>query len=285
MTDLYIPPGCTTMDKVKEEPQMRLGLQGPPGCGKTWLALTFPNPIVANFDRGLIAHYGRSDVIEVPFYEGKFVDSIHPRDGAMAPPNRRDAFLKWLATEGRKLSPAQTLVLDNNKQIQQAFHTQYKINPVITKKGGENEFAEWNLKIEYYNDIARVLKELACDIIFICHETPDRNMDGSLNGLNRPLVSGQIGDGIAADYTDWYRILALPKPTSDTWDKFIARFGKTYTLKAVQDSTPNDSVYLLQTQSDNTFNAKTSLVNVPRFILASYSSISQYKRKQQPKEL
>lgn len=280
-TGLYIPPGCETLDKAKTDPQIRLGLQGMPGCGKTWLALTFPNPIVANFDRGLIGHRGRSDVIEVPFYDGKFVDSIVKRDGLQGPPNRKDALSIWLSKEATKLSAQQTLVLDSNKQIQNEYHVWYKMNPVISKSGKENDFAEWNLKINYFNDLGTSLKELKCNVIYICHETPDRDKEGNLTGMNRPLVSGQIGDAIASDYTDWYRVIAVAKPADE---EMATRFKKKFMVNDSQllewkKSTPNDTIYMCQTQSDDICKCKTSLVNVPKFILASHESISKYMRK------
>lgn len=49
MSELYIPPGCTTLDKI-EDSQIRVGIQGPPFSGKTTAALTFPNPVAASFE-------------------------------------------------------------------------------------------------------------------------------------------------------------------------------------------------------------------------------------------
>ena len=62
MAEQYIPKGAVSLNTITVKPQIRLGLQGYSGTGKTWAALTFPNPIVLNLDRGLGAHTGRSDV-------------------------------------------------------------------------------------------------------------------------------------------------------------------------------------------------------------------------------
>ena len=77
--EIYKPSGSINLSESQTKPQIRLGIQGPPGSGKTWAALTFPNPVIINLDRGLGAHAGRSDVIDVPFYSGSFVDKIIPR--------------------------------------------------------------------------------------------------------------------------------------------------------------------------------------------------------------
>ena len=282
MSDIYKPNGCSVLSDIPADPQIRVGFQGPPGVGKTTAALTFPNPIVLNIDRGLGAHGHRSDVIEVPFWNPKFVDSIVPRSGANCPPNRRDALLKWLKTEGMKLSPTQTLILDSNTQIQNAYHAEYNVNPVIAKSGKVDDFAEWKYKLTFYDELMMWLKTIPCNVVYICHETPDRDKTGELNGMVRPLLTGQFADQLASHMTDWFRCLAFAKPTSDKLPKFKELFKLTDQqvtewLKTGADQT----VYVWQTQCDErAMSVKTStLFNAPKYILADYSSLNKYKRK------
>lgn len=281
-TTIYKPTGCVSLAETLTDPQIRLGIQGSPGSGKTWEALTFPNPIVANFDRGLIAHQGRSDVIEVPFWNGTFCDSIHKRDGIMAPPNRKDAWLVWLAKEASKLVREQTLVVDSNRQIQNAYHTQYKLNPVISNKGKDNKFAEWTQKIDYFAELGTMYKSLKCDVVYICHETEDVDADtGAPNGSVKPMLSGESGRSIASDFTDWFRALAIAKPVSDDAKK---RAKDKYhlsdeTLKEWINSTSNETIYIWQTQFDEVCKCKTSLVGAPKYVIAHYSTFAKYKRK------
>ena len=280
--EIYVPPGLLSLDKIPADPQLRVGLQGPPGVGKTWEALTFPNPIVLNIDRGLGAHVGRSDVIEVPFYDPKFVDSIVKRSGTQAPPNRKDALLVWLNNVGMKLRPHQTLVIDSNTQIEVSFHSEYKLAPVITKSGKVDDFAEWNLKKEYFGELMAMLKSLPCHVVYIAHETADRSKDGELNGMVRPLLTGQFGDQLASHFTDYFRCHAYAKPTPDRMTKFQEVFKlDAAAVKEWLASTPNETIYLWQTQADEkAASVKTStLVGAPKFVLADYKTFGKYKRQ------
>lgn len=281
MSDIYTPPGCTTLAEIKEQPQLRLGLQGPPGSGKTWAALKFPNPIVLNIDRGLVSHFGRKDVIEIPFYNPSFVDKIVPRSGLSCPPNRKDAILKWLASEGQKLTSNQTLIIDSQTQLQNAFHAEYRINPVITKSGRIDDFAEWNLKVIYFGELMEWLKTLKCNVIYICHETADRDKTGELNGMVRPLLTGQFADQLASHFTDWFRALTYTKPTKDTVEKAKEFFKiDDATFKEWSDNSDNETFYVWQTQSDSVAkHIKTSLVRAPKLVVANPSVFDKYKRK------
>lgn len=280
MSDIYIPSGCQSLADIKDQPQLRLGLQGPPGVGKTWAALRFKNPIVLNIDRGLVAHQGRSDVIEIPFYNPSFVDKIVPRSGMSCPPNRKDAILKWLATEGQKLTNIQTLVIDSQTQLQNAFHAEYRINPVITKSGKIDDFAEWNQKVVYFGELMEWLKSLKCDVIYICHETADRDKTGDLNGQVRPLLTGQFADQLASHFTDFYRCHAWAKPTKDKLEKFKEFFNlNDEQVKSWLSSGTDATMYLFQTQSDQIAKSiKTSLVNAPKYVLADPNVFQTYKR-------
>lgn len=279
---LYIPSGSYTLDKETEQPQIRLGIQGYPKTGKTWSALTFPNCIVADLDRGLGAHYGRSDIIVVPFYDGKFCDKLVPRDGIQNPPNRRDAILKWLGTEAIKITKQQTLVFDGGTSLQNAFHIQYNLNPVISRSSGKvDSFAEWGLKIEYFGQIVELLKGLSCNVVYLCHEIPDRATDGSLNGQVRPLLSGQFGDQLASHFTDWFRQWAVAKPNKEKEQAFLDKicFGDKELFKEFMQ-TEGEVIYMWQTLSDDMSKCgSSSLVGQPKFVLANFSTFAKYKRK------
>lgn len=282
MSELYIPKGCTTLDKSTFSFQIRLGIQGYPNTSKTWAALTFPNPIVLNMDRKLGAHVGRTDVIETPMWYPPFVDSIVMRDGALAPPNRKDAVLKWIGTEGMKLSENQTLIVDGSTQLQNAFKAQYDLNPEIEAKSGKiNKYGQFTQKITYFTDIFETLKSLKCHVVYICHETGARDDDGEMTTGVRPLLSGQMGDQMAGHFSDWFRALAIAKPlTDDRKAKMKAAFNLTdERVKEWCASTDNETIYLWQTQSDEVAKCGTSLLNAPKLILANYKEYAKYQRK------
>lgn len=281
MSELYIPPNVQSLQNMKDT-QIRLGLQGPFKSGKTWDALTFPNPIVLNLDRGLGAHVGRADVLEIPFYNPSFVDSIVRRSGTQAPPNRRDAVTKWLSTEGMKLTAEQTLVIDGQTGLQNAFEAEYNVAPVYTKQGNIDDFAVWRMKVEYFGELCESLKALHCNVVYICHETPDRDSKGNLNGGVRPLLTGQFADQLGSHFTDWFRKITYSKPTTpEAATKAKAFFGiDDATLKEWCAHSSTATLYVWQTMPDELCKCGTSsLVNAPKYILAHYSSFAKYKRK------
>lgn len=285
---MYKPDYMTVLSQEKQRPQIRLGLQGPPKSGKTWAALTFPNPVVLNLDRGLGAHNHRSDVFEVPFYKPEFCDKLvqrNPSAGANkpSPPNKKDAILKWLQTEALKLEVDQTLVVDGSTGLESAHDTQYNLEPWITNKGKVDEWGIYKSKNGFFSDICDALKALRCDVVYICHETPDRDKDGNLNGGVRPLLAGQAGDKLASHFTDWFRCHTFAKPRGDEQiKKALAYFNITSeTFKQWSEKSPTDTLYLWQTMADEVAKCgTTTLVNCPKYILADYTSFLQHRRQQ-----
>lgn len=282
VVEIYKPKNSFTLAETTIEPRKRVGFQGPPFSGKTTAGLTFPNPVVMSYDKKLEAHIGRSDVIEVPFWNPKFVDSIVQRDGVKSPPNRKDATLVWLSTEGQKLTPNQTLLVDGGTAVQTAFHMQYALNPKLTRDGSEDGFAEWRQKTIYFGELVMALKSLSCNVVYICHETPDRDKKGELNGQIRPMLTGQFGDELASHFTDWFRCMTIPKPSPEKWDAFKAAFLLDDTMaKEWVASTPKEhaTIYVWQTQSDAIVKCGTSsMFNAPKYVLAHYNTFERYKR-------
>lgn len=284
--EIYTPPKTLNLSQDTARQQVRLGIQGYPKTGKTWSALTFKNPIVMNLDRGLGAHAGRSDVIDVPFYDGAFCDSIIKRNGVKTPPNRRDAITIWLSTEGMKLTTNQTLIVDGGTVLENSFHTQYALSPVFSRSSGEEDkFAQWRLKNDYFAEVFELLKSLKCDVVYLSHEAQDRNDKGDLNGQVRPILTGQFGDKMAGYCTDWFRQWAIAKPISaDEKLSFLQKtaFKNQTLMDEMISSTPPDNrtIYLWQTSSDGIAKCGSStLINPPHFIIASFKSFEKYGRK------
>lgn len=278
---LYLPPGCQPLSAIKSLPQIRVGLQGYGGTGKTFAALTFPNPIVVNLDRGLGAHVGREDVIEVPLYDAAYCKTIDPN---FEPSRKKDLLLTWLEKHGSKLTAEQTLVWDGNTPTQNAYHVWYEANKhrFLTNQGKINEFAEWNQKIPYYSTMFDMFKSLPCHVVFICHEV-DKKEGGKYAGKVRPLLTGQMGDELVSHFTDFFRqhVSSKPKDVNAVPDDTLKLWGMNRTeFKAMLDSFKGESVYYWQTQSDDIFDGKTSsMVNPPRFVPATYESFVKYRRK------
>lgn len=284
MTEIYKPAGWLSLAEITEAPLIRLGIQSPPGKGKTYSALTFPNPVVLDFNKGCGAHIGRPDVIPLPFWDGSFVDKIVKRSGSLNPPNKKDAIIKWLNTEGMKLKPSQTLVADSLTEIGASFHTEYSINGApTTSKGADDKWDEWKKKDAWYTLLMESIKCLPCNFILITHEVVEWDKQGELTGRCKPILTGAGGDKIVGDFTDWFRQHVAAKPQSP---EAVERFKKKYFLndaqyKEIIESTPSDhsSVYMWQVVPDENFELKTSsLFNPPKFVVANYTSFLKYKR-------
>jgi hypothetical protein len=280
---LYIPQGAETLEHLVL-PQFRIGIQGPAGEGKTHSSLTFPNPVLCNFNRGHGAHIGRKDVLDVPFYNDSFVDKQFPKKTGF-PSNRKDAFLSWSKKEAPKLTPLQTLVIDSGTDVEKAFHTQEALEPSYSDKGKLDKFAVWRNKINYFNDISTALKNLECSLIWISHETKDRNDDGELNGKIKPLLSGQSGDTLLNEFTDWFRQMSGDKKVVDKITPEILKLWGFKTVKEYQDMQDlfdGNSIYFWQTESSDTVTCKrSSFINMPRFVPAYYSVLCKYLRQNQ----
>lgn len=278
---IYTPPGCISLDQIKDIPQIRLGIQGFPGTGKTWAALTFPNVIVANLDRGLGAHQGRSDVIDVPLYDMGYCKTVNPGHKGLG--SVKDTLMMWIEHEGRKLSPEQTLVWDGCSTTQKAYHKWVDENKLtaafLSKDGKFDARKEWGFKIKYFDELFEALKGLKCHLVFLTHETEKKEEDGGYRGKIRALLSGQSGDQMVKEFTDWFRQLSMDKPKDFNEDKPLWGMNKSQ-FKEMCDSFSGNTVYFWQTEGDDLFDAKrSSLVNAPRFMPASYKSFQQYRRK------
>lgn len=268
--NIYIPKGAQSLDKITTRPQIRLGLQGYAGTGKTWSALTFPNPIVLNLDRGLGSHMGRADVLEVPFYDPSFSNLNTLKENMIA----------WIEKDGSKLTVEQTLIVDGNTSIQNAYHRWWKANQYnyMTKSGQVDDFAQWRLKKDYFAEILENLKYLKCNVIYIMHETAQKDKEGGYSGKIRPLLTGQFGDEIINHFTDCFRQHAMEKPKSPTLQSWGCKTQEEFD-SMWQGAIKDNTIFYWQTMSDNVFDAKaSSLVNFPSLIPATYNHIKKYMR-------
>src|ERR1044071_282279 len=186
---MYIPKGGVTLENEPIE-QIRMGIQGFYGTGKTIAASTFPNPVYMDIDRGLGALSGRSDIIKLKFYDNDFCKQINPNHKGFN--TLRDTVLMFLDKEAKKLEADQTLVVDGSTGLQNAYHAWYDENPVVTKTGSIDDRAVWRLKLNFFGDICETLKTLRCNVLYIAHEYEKPDSSGEYNGKIRPLMSGQF---------------------------------------------------------------------------------------------
>jgi len=262
MTQLYIPPNAT--NKIEEEGNIFLGIQGPSGSGKTASTLTFPNPIYALFDRpdlaGIRTLPHLKDTPEpyiYKFYSADFV--VNTLKCPIAPHgviDRRAAYRMFLKTEATKLTKEQTLVTDTWTGLQDCFDEINWKEPRYTKDGKIDDFAFWDAKIEYAEEIHTLLKALKCNVVVTFHEMPERDkITGKILDKIQPLMQGKFICKLKSYYPNFFR--QRNRQIRD--DKGNPIEGKRE--------------FLWQTQSSDDFDAKCSKPLLPTYVPADYNSL------------
>jgi len=277
---MYIPDGCSTLDMVNE-PQIRLGLQGFSGVGKTWAALTFPNPLVLNLDKGLGAHFGKKEIAEVPIYTDEYCRKLYPSYKTLG--DKKTVLEIWFDKVAPKLQEDQTLIFDGGTGLQRIYHKWWEANPALTKQGKVDDYGEWKFKINFFGTLFEQVKSLKCNFVYICHEAEKKDKDGQYSGKIRPLLTGQFCDELVSHFTDWFRAHAIKKPVdfATVKNETLKNFGcaNIEAFKVICNQFKNDTVYFWQTESDELCDCKaSSLIDFPRFIPANYESYKKYTK-------
>lgn len=262
---MYIPESSKNL-KDLSFPQIRLGLQGESGTGKSFSALTFPNPFVVDFDGSLTAHAGR-DIPTAPFYDEEWVEKY--AGGAYkrqlqhvdAFANRRDALLHFLQKEALKFTKDQTLIIDSWSAVQLAFDNQTSKFPKKTKEGAVDDFAFWADKIEYSEKLCVFFMSVKCHVVVTFHEDPVRNKTtGELMSKIAPLMQGKFVVQLKRFFTDFFRtVVQVEKDPATGQEKKAPTF-------------------LWQVRSDNKFDAKSRLKrdDMPTFVEPHFKIFQQY---------
>lgn len=215
----YIPTNSINLATTSIKPVIRLGLQGASGSGKTFSALTFPNPVVLDFDNGCQRHAGR-DITVIPFYNDKWCVEVlkcqivkGQVEGVPATVvNKRDAFKKWLNEEGQKLLADQTLILDSFTTLSMNFDSVTDLQPSYSKDGSVDAFAFWSRKLDFTKDILQTLIGLNCHVVVCFHETCMRDpASGLLLEKVAPLSQGKSVAIIPLFFSDFFRQLAVDR--------------------------------------------------------------------------
>jgi len=270
----YVPTHAMSSDTMSQSP-IRLGIIGVAGGGKTFSALTAPNPVVLDADNKLTG-YRRSNPEHVfpvlPMWNRDFVvNKLGVKNKSTTnddkyPHNMRDAVRLWLAQEAVQLTSEQTLIVDSMTSINDnGFDIQSNLpwEKCYSKKTGEEDaFVFWKLKLAFNNELNTLLKNLSCHVISIFHELPERDENGRVLGI-KPLIQGQSADRVPGNYTDFYRQRVI------TRDMDIKQFpGLSWTSENERE------IYAWQTCKDKYFQiACCSNPKTPPYVRANFKSV------------
>jgi len=179
---------------------------GAPGCGKTWAALTFPNPLVLNTDNKL----PRGRVIaNIPMHDQEYQRELFRAYGKKSEfVNMRDAVKLWFEQEMHKIDQrATTLVIDSWTMINNACDVQGNKEVKPSPRTGELDKRQmWGEKLNYCFYLHEMLKQYQGTIISVCHEFIERDDKGQpITGFS-PLFTGGFKDQFAAHYTNFWRM-------------------------------------------------------------------------------
>lgn len=194
-----------------------IGVIGAPGVGKTSWATGipaldikgFPNPLILDFDRKVAKGFET-----IPFWNDDFVRSVcKTKLSQSSPPNRRDALIDFLESNGKYLS-SYTIILDSWTAVQAAYdlYTDFE-RPRELAKGVEDKtagYAFYRNKIAYSEKICALLRGIPTTSIITVHEMVERTEKGDLTGGIRPLMDGKFADAMAGKFTDFIRIVLYP---------------------------------------------------------------------------
>lgn len=202
------------------EPHEIICIIGGPGSGKTTSCLTFPNRIWYDFDHKL-----PKGELSFPFWDGAFCDKFAKRT-MHATPNMRDAFKKHLKDNAGKYTEAQTVIFDSASKLLNGLDMQCDLER--DAEGADSKKANWNFwdhKLRFWRETMTLTKSIKSRVIWIFHETQERDEEGRLTGKIKPILDGSYKDQILGDFTDVWRQLCNP-PKRDANGMSIVVNGK-----------------------------------------------------------
>ena len=197
--------GVQTTDVVPWDRFILLAGEG--FAGKSRAASSFPNPLFLNFD-----DKSPVGVRCIPFHSAAFCDSLVKRANAANPPNKRDAFIKWVEQNANKLPPDTTLVLDSLSSLETWWHTQTEdVEKIQANAGGGQLFGQ---KLKWFSQLFECLKQYGTRVVINAHLVPVFNKDNQSTGKVKALISGSFAEKIPTYCTSVIRAYVKPNNNS-----------------------------------------------------------------------
>lgn len=188
-------------------------IAGAPGAGKTLISSTFPYPIYASAEGGLMSVARR----KVKFVNVQNTGQLKELRGLLS----QDAGVR----EGMFGQPIQTLVVDTIDEIQRLF-----VRERLDAKRKESfDQQDWGWLGEQMRSMLRGLRNLDMNVVFTCHikEVTDQ-VSGQV--FIKPALQGAVGDEIA-QYMDLAVLLRSEiktKVVGTATERYEQRYLQTY---------------------------------------------------------
>lgn len=178
--------------------------------GKTTFALTFPNPIVLDFDRKI----PKAGVKNIEFWNESLIRQLAPQANTQSRyVNRRDALQNWLIDNIGKYTD-HTGILDSLSNLETAFHQQTEfVEGIKANVGGGQLFGR---KMSYMCDIFALMKDVFGRVVINVHLAPIVAINPTTGtdqatGKFKPACSGSFAERIPTFATS---ILFLQRETT-----------------------------------------------------------------------
>lgn len=168
-----------------------IGIQGEPNTGKTTAAVSWPNPLLLDFDKKC-----PPGVSTIPFWDASWIHS-YMKTKAPLFANRKQALIQWLREAGPGLPPDITLIVDSYTAVEHSYGEYVSNNRAqfTTSSGEYNQRAMYLDKFNYNVELFALLKSAPCPVVITFHEQIARNEKGQPTGKYRTVVSsGQFKD-------------------------------------------------------------------------------------------
>jgi len=199
---------------------------GRSGVGKTWGALTFPRPVMMDFDKGIATHsnpdfiklYGKIEVEyeqftersvdqhKIPTAHNAFDDACRYFDRWMTPAKRGE-FDTWIIDSGTSLSEFaqfKAVILMGKMRLSKTHQEALHEGLIVPKI---QDYASERSLVEQFVDM---LRDSNKNLVFICHEKELINDAGTVTAIV-PLLTGKSVENVPLKFDEVYNLKVQKK--------------------------------------------------------------------------